>query len=217
MRTWPHLPSTAHLVLTPSMPAVSQLEQWCERLSASGFTSVRTNALGPAMVRCTSSAGFVPAQDLVLLVHDLVDVPPRGAPTTRRLPVAWRPAAAELDRTSFPDGWGLDLAGVGDVCDATPRHRARASLVDGRLVGYAVSGRDTRTAFLQRIAVAPSSRRSGHAGALVGDALRWARRAGSAEMYVNTPRDNHAALALYDGLGFRRLPEGLQVMERSLV
>jgi len=198
------------------MPPPSLLDQWCARLSASGFTSVRTNALGPAMARCALSAGFVPAQDLVLLVHDLAAVPRRDGPPTRRLQVGWRAAAAELDRSSFPAGWGLDLAGIADVCDATPRHRARASLVDGRLVGYAVSGRDTHTAFLQRIAVTPGDRRAGHAGSLVIDAIRWARRARSAEMYVNTPSDNAPALALYEGLGFRRLPDGLQVMERSL-
>ncbi|MEY2754781.1 MAG: hypothetical protein RJB65_1139 [Actinomycetota bacterium] len=216
VRTWPHLPTTAHLILPSTPTSGALLEEWCARLAESGHVAVRTNALGPTVARITAAAGFVPVQDLALLVHGLVRVPPRRGPVTRRLTTSERPAAANVDVTAFGHGWALDVDGVGEVCDATPRHRARCTTAHGAVVGFALSGRDSRTAFLQRIAVAPGHQREGRAAALVGDALRWARRSRSEEMYVNTPTDNAAALALYEGLGFRRLPDGLQVMERSL-
>ncbi len=48
------------------------------------------------------------------------------------------------------------------------------------------------------------------------DGLRWMRAYGCAEALVNTHIGNERALALYERLGFYRLPEGLVVLGRSL-
>ena len=42
------------------------------------------------------------------------------------------------------------------------------------------------------------------------------RRHGVERAVVNTQLDNHAALDLYDGLGFRLEPGGLAVLRREL-
>jgi hypothetical protein len=48
------------------------------------------------------------------------------------------------------------------------------------------------------------------------DALIWLRRHDKRRALVNTQWENHGALALYEACGFRRLPVGLCVLDRSL-
>jgi ribosomal protein S18 acetylase RimI-like enzyme len=87
---------------------------------------------------------------------------------------------------------------------------------DRRILGYAISGRDARQSFLQRLAVHPAAQRQGLGRALVLDSLRWASRWRVDRVLVNTHTTNVAALELYEGLGFQRLREQLHVFERSL-
>lgn len=54
------------------------------------------------------------------------------------------------------------------------------------------------------VAVARAARRQGVARALVAGALGAARQAGAAAAFLEVAVDNHAAAALYAGLGFRR-------------
>ena len=143
---------------------------------------------------------------------------PREAPaprlSTHRLLVGQRPAASAIDRASFGDDWALEPAAVGDVCTATPRHRSRGA--GHPLAAYAISGRDGKQGFLQRLAVAPDAQRHGVGRALVQDSLHWLARWRVQRVLVNTAVDNDAALALYERLGFQRLGERLRVYERSL-
>ena len=105
---------------------------------------------------------------------------------------------------------------IADVRSATPRHRARTIHRDGRLVAFAVSGRDGRLGFLQRLAVDPGAQHQGLGRRLVLDSLRWAGRWRAARVLVNTHVDNEPALALYAATGFVRLPDELVVLERPL-
>lgn len=52
------------------------------------------------------------------------------------------------------------------------------------------------------IGVAPTARRQGAARALMAAALEDARAEGMRAMFLEVDADNHAARALYDGLGF---------------
>jgi ribosomal protein S18 acetylase RimI-like enzyme len=83
-------------------------------------------------------------------------------------------------------------------------------------MAYAVSGRDARQGFLQRLAVHPRAQRQGYGRALVLDSLRWAARWRVDRVLVNTHTTNQPALDLYEGVGFHRLHERLHVFERSL-
>jgi ribosomal protein S18 acetylase RimI-like enzyme len=86
----------------------------------------------------------------------------------------------------------------------------------GGVIGYAVTGRAGRQGFLQRVAVHPAHQRQGLGRKLVIDGLAWLKRWRVNRVVVNTPVDNRAALALYEGLGFRRQPRCLCVLTVEL-
>ena len=216
-RAWPSLPATAHLVMYQQIrpPSTAELHRWCGELAAAGFTNVRTSALASVASRRVEAAGFQEIQELVLLQHDRPRRAPRPGRSTSRLLVDRHLVAARLDAAAFGAEWSLDADAIQDVRHATPAHRARVAGDDGP-VAYAISGRDVRQGFLQRLAVAPEHQGRGWGTALVLDSLRWAGRWRADRVLVNTPTTNLVALGLYEGLGFHRLQERLRVYERSL-
>lgn len=224
VRCWPSQPRTAQLVLYQQsrLPTTADLARWCTELQARGFQAVRTSALGPAASLRVEAGGFHVVQELALLQHDdprSVPAPQRrlAGTTFGRLLVPEDTDAATVDLAAFGPEWSLDAAALADVRRATPRHRGRAARdTDGRLVGFALTGRDSRLGFLQRLAVHPTAQRQGIALELVRDSLRWSARWRTHQVLVNTPTHNEPALALYERVGFRRLPDGLRVHERAL-
>ncbi len=225
-RCWPGEPHVAQLVMYQQNrpPSHDDLTRWCDELGRRGFTAVRTSALAAAASARVESHGFSVIQQLVLLQHDDVGDVPAPSRRTSRLLVGSDPAAAAVDRAAFGPRWSLDAAAVHDVRTATPRHRARAVIDTGgpagadveSVVAYAITGRDSRLGFLQRLAVQPDRHREGLGLALVHDSLRWLARWRVQRALVNTPTTNDAALALYERVGFHRLPDGLRVYERVL-
>ena len=165
-------------------------------------------------------AGYTILQELVLLeLHS-----PRSAlnalsasPTecaTQHVDTEQIPEVSAIDVDAFGTGWGLSETAIADVCAATPRHRLRGA--GEPLAAFAISGRDGRQGFLQRLSVSPARQRQGLGRALVLDSMEWMVRWRVQRVLVNTALDNHAALALYQGLGFRRIGERLRVYERTL-
>ncbi|HNJ96886.1 MAG TPA: GNAT family N-acetyltransferase [Ilumatobacteraceae bacterium] len=217
---WSYRPTTAHLVLyvQRATPTVADLQRWCHDLAALGYTHVRSSAVQGATVASLEAAGFHVLQDLALLAHDDVAGAARHwgrrAGDTRRLLVTDRRAASRVDLAAFGRDWALDDTALHEVCSATPRHRARGA--GDPLLGYAITGRDGRQGFLQRLAVAPAAQRQGLGLALVVDSLRWMARWRVERALVNTPVDNQGALALYERVGYHVLGERLRVFERSL-
>ena len=125
-------------------------------------------------------------------------------------------AVLALDACSFGDFWRLDTAGIEDARDATTHARFRVAVRADAVVGYAITGRQGRAGYLQRLAVDPSRRRDGIGAALVHDALRWLARWRARSVLVNTQETNTTALSLYESLRFRRKPEGLHVLRVPL-
>ncbi len=119
-----------------------------------------------------------------------------------------------VDRQAFGPMWGNDATSLRDIRSATPVHLARMIRSGRRLAGFALSGAAADSGYLQRIAVDPDHRRRGIARDLVIDALRWMHDDRRSRCLVNTGIDNSAALALYEGLGFERLPDVLTIAER---
>ncbi len=219
VRCWPMQPHVAQLVMYQQtrLPTATDLARWCDDLSRRGFTAVRTSALATAASARVEANGFRVVQELVLLQHDDPASCPTPAHRTERLLVGRDADAARVDQAAFGAPWSLDGTAVTDVRRATPRHRARAIATDdGTITSYAITGRDSRMGFLQRLAVDPAHQRQGLGAALVHDSLRWLARWRVQRVLVNTPTGNEAALALYERNGFHRLPDGLRVYERVL-
>jgi ribosomal protein S18 acetylase RimI-like enzyme len=217
VRQWPSQPGTAQLVMYQQtrLPTTEDLRRWLDDLARVGFRRVRTSALAFNASSRVEAVGFTPIQHLALLEHlEPGAAPPPAAPTTRLL-VAQHPLASQVDHAAFGPGWSLDPDAIADVRRATPRHRARAA-GGVPLHAFAVTGRDSRQGFLQRLAVHPEHQRNGLGTALVLDSLRYLARWRVNRVLVNTPTTNEPALALYEQLGFHRLHDQLRVYERAL-
>ncbi len=219
VQQWSYRSDVAQLVLylQRAIPTPHDLAQWCQHLTALGFRTVRTSAVNAAAAPVFEQAGFLVTQELALLEH--TDV--RGAAATmsahdrtRRMSPRERQRVAAIDMAAFGEQWAMDDTALHDVCAATPRHRSRVAGDPFR--AFAISGRDGRLGFLQRLGVHPDVQRQGLGWALVADSLAWMARWQVQRVLVNTPVDNDAALTLYHRAGYRRLPEVLRVYERGL-
>jgi GNAT superfamily N-acetyltransferase len=211
----------AHLVLGERVPTDPAVVDGClHALHRSGYRAVVTSAVAPADALPFVDAGFDVRERLHLLEHDLDDLPPKGAePRSRRAWRSDREGVLALDDLSFDSFWKLGESGLREALHATPSVRFRVG--DSRYgapgpIAYAITGRAGRQGYLQRVAVHPDDRRDGWGRALVLDALRWLRRHDARRALVNTQWTNDAALALYVSCGFRQLPVGLCVLDRSL-
>ncbi len=121
-----------------------------------------------------------------------------------------------MDDAAFPLDWRLGRDGLADALKATPHSRFRVAREGGRPVGYAVCGRSGREGYVQRLAVAASSRGQGLGRALTLDGLRWLKRWRASSAAVNTYVGNDGALRLYQSLGFVEVRPGLMVLTIDL-
>jgi ribosomal protein S18 acetylase RimI-like enzyme len=216
---WRGSTQTAYLAPVPDAPPPSSgfIERCVERLSNQGYAGVVTPALAPAEQRPFLLAGFEPHEQLHLLAHDLLDVPPFRRGATRRARRGDRLAVLTVDEAAFSPFWRLDGAGLREALEAVPVTRFRVSTAaKGTVAGYAISGTAAGQGYLQRLAVDPGRQHQGRGLTLVADALRWMRRRGAGRAVVNTQLGNEAALSLYTRAGFRVQPAGLAVLRRVL-
>ena len=228
VQPWSFQPHIAHLVVNHQrqVPSLDDVRRWTDPLPNLGYTAVRTNALGRGAGRQMECAGYTVLQELVLLeltplrravsaILNSAAVRSGERIATRLLNNDQLADVSDIDVAAFGSDWGLCERAITDVCAATPRHRLRGA--GEPLAAFAISGRDGRQGFLQRLSVSPECRRHGLGRALVIDSLEWMTRWHVQRVLVNTAFDNYAALALYEGLGFRRIGERLRVFERSLL
>jgi ribosomal protein S18 acetylase RimI-like enzyme len=215
---WSFQPTTAQLVLyhQSRLPSHADLDEWAHRLQALGYTRVRTTALNPSAGLRAEAAGYQRIQELVLLEHRSPERATFGRRgdlvRTRRLSASEHGAASTIDLAAFGDQWALEPYAIDSVCTATPRSRVRGA--GSPLAGYAISGRDAKQGFLQRLAVHPDQQRHGIGLALVHDSLQWLARWRVRRVLVNTPVDNAAALELYRRAGFTPMSERLGVYQQ---
>jgi ribosomal protein S18 acetylase RimI-like enzyme len=218
VRPWAFEPNVAHLVLynQARLPAPSDITTWIRELRVAGYDTIRSGALGVQAGARFERLGFEATQSLVLLEHTSVGSVAAPSSASSRLNVDDDLEASRIDVAAFGPGWCIDRVGIGDVRSATPRHRARIMRVDGEMVAYAISGRDGKNAYIQRLAVSPAHQHHGHGAALVADSLRWMARWRVQRALVNTHVGNDAALALYHRFGFNDLADRLHVYERRI-
>jgi len=75
------------------------------------------------------------------------------------------------------------------------------------MLGFVLSRLAADEAEILTIAVAPALRRRGIANLLLATHLGRVAGAGAKHMFLEVEGENHAALALYAGFGFRRVGE----------
>jgi ribosomal protein S18 acetylase RimI-like enzyme len=222
VRPWALEPNVAHLVLynQTRLPTPAEIIAWLSELRTAGYDTIRTGALGTQAGARFERLGFESIQSLVLLEHTSISsamaATPKSTTATVRLAPDHDAEASHVDAAAFGPGWSIDRVGLSDVRSATPRHRARAIQTAGEIVAYAISGRDGRNGYIQRLAVSPDHQHQGHGSALVADSLRWMARWRVHRALVNTHVGNDAALALYHRLGFTDLSDRLHVYERRM-
>lgn len=226
VRPWRGDASLAQVTPPPGRPvSVGILARCLDELVRAGYTGVLTSALAPDEQEPFLEAGFSERERLVLLRHDLRNLPQRassghvdaiGAVRLRRATHRDEAAALAVDARAFDDFWRFDRLGLAEARSATPASRWRVAVSRRRVLGYAVTGRSGRVAYLQRLAVDPVAHGLGIGTRLVIDALTWASRRGAHRLLVNTQEDNGRALALYLDLGFTQEPVGLVVLHHPL-
>jgi ribosomal protein S18 acetylase RimI-like enzyme len=217
--SWRGDPSVALLSPTPGRsPTASGLDRALGELARRGYRAVLTPALTQPEQAPFAAAGFTVHERLHLLRHPLDSVPEPRADGARLRRGRTRdvPHVLEVDGLAFDRFWRFDAPGLADARTATPSARFRVATLDGRVVGYHVTGRAGALGYLQRLAVHPARHGRGIGTALVGDALDWCRRRGATSVLVNTQETNRRALRLYEQLGFRPEPTGLAVLRRPL-
>ena len=221
VRPWAFEANVAHLVLynQSQLPTPSDITEWISVLRTAGYDTIRTGAVGAQAGARFEHLGFEAIQSLVLLENralgSISTALHKNAGVTR-LATADDHDASGVDVAAFGPGWCIDRVGIGDVRSATPRHRARAVRSHKELIAYAISGRDGRNGYIQRLAVSPAHQHQGHGLSLVTDSLRWMSRWRVQRALVNTHTGNDAALALYHRLGFTDLSDRLHVYERRI-
>lgn len=218
VRPWSFEPNVAHLVLynQSRLPTPSDILTWIGELRVAGYDTVRTGALGVQAGARFQRLGFETIQSLVLLQHTSINAAATSSGGTVRLAPDDDGEASRVDVAAFGAGWCIDRIGIGDVRSATPRHRARCVRIDDVIVAYAITGRDGRNGYIQRLAVSPTHQKQGHGAVLVADSLRWMARWRVQRALVNTHVGNDAALALYHRFGFTDLSDRLHVFERRI-
>jgi len=192
-----------------------------EQLARLGFREAVTAAMPAHEAAGFAAAGFRESERLHLLerrvtARDRGNVPLPEGVSMRRARKADIDAVLAVDARSFGSFWRLDADGVNDARTATTYARYRIARGDDQTVGYAITGRQGRAGYLQRLAVDPDQRGRGIGTALVMDGVRWLALWRAVTVVVNTQETNATALSLYESLGFRRKPDGLTVWSTQL-
>jgi [ribosomal protein S18]-alanine N-acetyltransferase len=125
--------------------------------------------------------------------------PPTSAIEVRRLTFADLPQVVAIERRAFSTPWSLamfvlELSKPSGVC--------LAAAVEDELVGYLVCSRYDLVWHIMNVSVDPDRRRRGIATAML---LSLFERVSDpeAQFTLEVRRSNHAALELYDRLGFK--------------
>ncbi|MDD5087881.1 MAG: ribosomal protein S18-alanine N-acetyltransferase [bacterium] len=111
------------------------------------------------------------------------------------------PAAAEIERTVFPDPWTADsffeVIGITEKCWVAVKGE--------RTIGYLLTQWVSVEIHLLNVAVTPDCQRTGIGAALLNFLLCLGERHGMRDVYLEVRLSNHAAQSLYLGCGFTKL------------
>jgi len=110
-------------------------------------------------------------------------------------------AIAALERAVFSDPWSPES--IRETVGMAWIFTAVAEGSDGGLAGYVFCREVAGESEILNIAVDPVRRRGGVGRFLLDAALAWAEGRGARETFLEVRASNAAAIALYEGRGFR--------------
>lgn len=180
----------------------------CAQMAAEWSPEVLSPASLPSAATLWQAAGFIEADRLLLLEHDLISVE-RSTAAVDSGGVEPIEELHAIDSQAFSPRWRLGRLGLAESVSATNRSIVFRVSTGDTCVGFAIAGVALGAGYLQRLAVAPAARGQGIGSDLVRASLRWARGHGARSMLVNTQTDNLAAASIYRSLGFNDVPGGL--------
>lgn len=166
----------------------------------------------PRLTPLLEGSGFTSQQRLVMLEHESSGIEPEnaiGGFSLRPMLTHDLPKVAEVDAEAFGPLWYNSLQ---DVSRAHSRaFLAQVAELDGQVIGFQISTRNSLGVHLARLAVRPEDQGKGIGQALVKDLFFRARQRGINRFTVNTQSDNIQSLAIYKKLGFRESGERFPV------
>jgi len=192
-------------------PSASDVDRCLSGLERREVVRCFTPALEWADAGAFLEAGFEVYESLHLLVKDLDQPPPLPLHNLSRGRRVHQGDVLKVDQLAFSPFWQFDRYALRDARRATPTSRYSVA-VQGRVVGYAITGHARTRGYLQRLAVHPDAQGRGLASSLVMDGISWLWHRGVRQVFVNTQHDNHRALELYERLGFQQQERGLVVL-----
>ncbi len=125
------------------------------------------------------------------------------------------PAVRILDQLAFKSLWHNSLDALSMAFKQSSINTV--AVMGSKIIGYQMSTSFPFNGHLARLAVDPAYQGQNIGYNLVFHLLREFRKLGIWRVTVNTQSDNHASLALYDKIGFRRTGELFPVYEYPLI
>ncbi|MDZ4179665.1 MAG: GNAT family N-acetyltransferase [Coriobacteriia bacterium] len=186
--------------------------------AAQGYSEILSPLLAPEAVTGYRKAGLQVSETLVAFRMD----PHQAAALAPVLPVGVRlrpalaadiPALTALDAICFDRFWAYE---AWRLVDALVDDRLVVATGDTGIIGYTLSTVDRGSGTIGRVAVHPDHRGRGVGAALLGDAANGLAQSGAGMITLCTQTYNHAALALYEGVGMRRMTGQLVLMTGSV-
>lgn len=176
------LPARAQVTVGSYGEGLFEGAGWAALPDALGGAVVQVGDLGAALRTARADADAAPAPDATVSIAEVVDDDW----------LAMYNRAGESD----PVAARAVLEGPPTVAFV------RATDPDGRLVAIGRAVATGEWAGLSCVEVEPSRRAQGLGRRVVEASLEWVARTGADKLYLQTMRDNHAALALYAPYGF---------------
>ena len=124
-----------------------------------------------------------------------------GEVCIRRAQAQDLPEMLALEQECFRDPWTAEVLLL-DVC-ASEYNRYYVLEGGGRILGYAGMNQVLDEVHIRKICIAPDMRRRGYARLLLEKMERCAVQNGAVALTLEVRRSNAAAIALYEGFGFR--------------
>jgi len=183
-----------------------------KELSQISYNQMAALALHEWFARLLQQNGFEFLQDIIVLewnrcIPSVIPLP--GNLLINEMQSEDLPEVQVVDNLSFDPLWRISLDSLRRSYNQSTY--ATVAVFDGRIVGYQISTDAPSGAHLARLAVRPDFQRQYIGYGLVLDLQNYFLQRRADRITVNTQCDNHASLALYEKLNFKRTGERFPV------